>query len=110
MKGKLAAYFVILGFLVLLIPVVRGANETIIQPPTPKPRPDLQRTSVIDVAFCLDTTGSMSGLLEGAKQKIWSIVNTVSAAQPKPVLRIALVAYRDQGDAYVTRTFDFTSD
>src|SRR5439155_17083265 len=29
----------------------------------------------IDVCFVLDTTGSMSGLIEGAKQKIWSIAN-----------------------------------
>jgi len=72
--------------------------------------PTQSKKAVIDVAFCLDTTGSMSGLLEGAKQKIWTIVNTVASAQPKPVLRIALVAYRDRGDAYVTQKFDFTSD
>lgn len=68
------------------------------------------KQSTIDLAFCLDTTGSMSGLIEGAKQKIWSIVNTVASAQPKPVLRIGLVAYRDHGDEYVTRVFDFTGD
>ena len=76
-----------------------------------KIQPPQQRTEArIDVAFCLDTTGSMSGLIEGAKQKIWTIVNTVAAAKPKPVLRIALVAYRDQGDDYVTRVIPFTSD
>jgi Mg-chelatase subunit ChlD len=66
--------------------------------------------AIIDVAFCLDTTGSMSGLLEGAKAKIWSIVNTVATAKPRPVLRIALIGYRDLQDAYVTRDFDFTQD
>ena len=30
----------------------------------------------IDVVFVLDTTGSMSGLIEGAKAKIWSIANS----------------------------------
>ena len=108
MKGKIAAFVLVLGFLVLLIPVVKGAS---MKPgPVPKPLPRPEQSAVIDVAFCLDTTGSMSGLLEGAKQKIWSIVNTVSSAQPKPVLRIALVAYRDEGDAYVTQKFDFTTD
>jgi Mg-chelatase subunit ChlD len=68
------------------------------------------KQSTIDLAFCLDTTGSMSGLIEGAKQKIWSIVNTVASAQPKPTLRIAFVAYRDHGDAYITQVYDFTSD
>jgi Mg-chelatase subunit ChlD len=69
-----------------------------------------QRQAIIDVAFCLDTTGSMADLLEGAKAKIWSIVNTVASAKPKPVLRIALVGYRDLNDTYVTRVFDFTQD
>ena len=27
----------------------------------------------VEVAFVLDTTGSMGGLIEGAKRKIWSI-------------------------------------
>ncbi len=79
---------------------------------TPRAIPLSQQKSEsrIDVAFCLDTTGSMSGLIEGAKQKIWTIVNTVATAKPKPVLRIAVVAYRDQGDEYVTRVIPFTSD
>jgi len=69
-----------------------------------------QQQAIIDVAFCLDTTGSMADLLEGAKAKIWSIVNTVASARPKPVLRIALIGYRDLNDTYVTRVFDFTQD
>lgn len=73
-----------------------------------KPAPEKQ--AVIDVAFCVDTTGSMSGLLEGAKTKIWSIVNTISTAKPRPVLRIAIVGYRDLQDTYVTRVYDFTTD
>ena len=31
---------------------------------------------VVEVAFVLDTTGSMGPLIEGAKRKIWSIVPT----------------------------------
>lgn len=73
-------------------------------------QPVIPAKSSIDLAFCIDTTGSMGGLIEGAKQKVWSIVNAVAGAQPKPVLRIALVAYRDHGDTYVTQKYDFTSD
>ncbi|MGJ3241730.1 MAG: vWA domain-containing protein [Opitutales bacterium] len=64
----------------------------------------------IDVAFVLDTTGSMSGLIEGAKRKIWAIASDLAGRQPAPVLRIGLVAYRDRGDAYVTRITPFSSD
>ena len=82
-----------------------ASTKTQTKSPVP---PVVTKQAVIDVAFCLDTTGSMSGLLEGAKTKIWSIVNTISTAQPRPVLRIALVGYRDMQDTYVTKVFDFT--
>jgi hypothetical protein len=68
------------------------------------------RSPAIDVIFVLDTTGSMSGLIEGAKQKIWSIADQMAGGHPSPHIRIGLVAYRDRGDAYVTRRFDLTSD
>src|SRR5437899_2318114 len=71
------------------------ANET-------KPR--------IEVCFVLDTTGSMTGLIEGAKQKIWSIANEMVSAKPTPEIRVGLVAFRDRGDEYVTKAFDLTND
>ncbi|MCI0668924.1 MAG: VWA domain-containing protein [Myxococcaceae bacterium] len=73
-------------------------------------RPFEEQRPRVEVAFVLDTTGSMGGLIEGAKRKIWSIANRIAQGQPTPHLQVALVAYRDVGDAYVTRRFDFTSD
>lgn len=64
----------------------------------------------VDVVFVLDTTGSMSGLIQTAKEKIWSIATTMASAQPTPDIRIGLVAYRDRGDHYVTKTVDLSGD
>ncbi|MFN7956007.1 MAG: vWA domain-containing protein [bacterium] len=64
----------------------------------------------IDVAFVLDTTGSMGGLIEGAKSRIWSIANEMIRATPTPEIRIGLVAYRDRGDAYVLQVHDLSAD
>ncbi len=64
----------------------------------------------IDAVFLIDTTGSMSGLIEGAKVKIWSIATEMLQAEIVPELRIGLIGYRDRGDAYVTRRFDLTAD
>lgn len=64
----------------------------------------------IEVVFVLDTTGSMSGLIQAAKEKIWSIASTLAAAQPAPEIKMGLVAYRDRGDAYVTRVVDLSDD
>jgi hypothetical protein len=76
----------------------------IVTQPTPEARPQ------IEAAFVLDTTGSMAGLIQGAKQKIWSIANQMADGQPKPEIRIGLVGYRDRGDEYVTKRFDLTDD
>ncbi len=64
----------------------------------------------VEVVFCLDTTGSMGGLLEGAKQKIWSIVNRIADGRPAPEIKVGLVAFRDRSDAYVTKHFALTAD
>jgi Mg-chelatase subunit ChlD len=64
----------------------------------------------VEIVFALDTTGSMGGLIEGAKRKIWSIANEVQKAQQKPEVRIGLVAYRDRGDEYVTQVTPLTTD
>ncbi|MBX3550076.1 MAG: VWA domain-containing protein [Xanthobacteraceae bacterium] len=65
---------------------------------------------IVEVAFVLDTTGSMSGLIENAKRKIWSIATAIVDANPDAEVRMALVAYRDIGDEYVTKKFDLTVD
>jgi len=64
----------------------------------------------VDVVFVLDTTGSMGGLIQTAKEKIWSIATTMASAQQTPEIRIGLVAYRDRGDSYVTKVVDLSAD
>jgi Mg-chelatase subunit ChlD len=92
------------GFLVaagaLLAAAAARADDKPAQAPKPK----------VEVVFCLDTTGSMGGLIEGAKQKIWSISNQIASGKPTPDLKIGLVAYRDKGDVYITKVTDLTDD
>src|SRR5213595_1223853 len=64
----------------------------------------------VEVVFCLDTTGSMGGLIDAAKQKIWSISNQIASGKPTPELKIGLVAFRDKGDAYITKVYDLSDD
>jgi Mg-chelatase subunit ChlD len=64
----------------------------------------------IEVAFVLDTTASMSLLIEGAKRKIWTIAKQVVGGRPTPAIKLGLVGYRDRSDAYVTKVFDLTDD
>ena len=80
------------------------------QPLFAKTAPTSQSKPRIEVCFVLDTTGSMGGLIEGAKQKIWSIANEMISAQPTPELKLGLIGYRDRGDEYVVKSFSLTDD
>ena len=74
------------------------------------PKPPISVRPKIELVFALDTTGSMSGLINAAKEKIWSIASTMAAAQPTPEISIGLVAYRDRGDAYITKRIELSQD
>jgi hypothetical protein len=109
--------FGLTGAAVLYYPVLRPAESappvTPVIPlvePNPVALPDTRQHPVIEAVFVLDTTGSMGGLIQAAKDKIWSIAATMAAAQPAPEIRLGLVAYRDRGDDYVTRVVDLTKD
>src|ERR1700710_2095157 len=64
----------------------------------------------VEVAFVLDTTGSMGGLIEGAKRKIWSIATAIVDSNPDADARMGIVAYGDPGDDYATQTSALTTD
>ena len=89
----------------LFITIILTATEP--DAPTVQSQPE---KAIIDVVFVIDTTGSMGGLIAGAKEKVWSIANTLATANPTPEIRMGLVAYRDRHDAYVTQVTDLTDD
>jgi Mg-chelatase subunit ChlD len=80
------------------------------EPTDPAPNPNPEAGKTLEMVFVLDTTGSMGGLIDGAKQRIWGIVNEVMQTPAKPNVRVGLVAYRDHGDAYVTQVLPITND
>jgi hypothetical protein len=64
----------------------------------------------LDAALVIDTTGSMSDELEYLKVEFEALHASILDRYPKAEQRWALVLYRDEGDAYVVRDFDFTSE
>jgi hypothetical protein len=77
-----------------------------------KPVQTNQDAQLVELVFVIDTTGSMGGLLEGAKAKIWSIVNNIMQKPDQQNMRVkvGLVAFRDRGDAYVTKLTQLTDN
>src|SRR6516165_696670 len=95
-----------------ILPIILSASAMLSfwQPMFAKTAPTPQAKPRIEVCFVLDTTGSMGSLIEGAKQKIWSIANEMISAKPTPELKLGLIGYRDRGDEYVVKSFKLTDD
>jgi len=75
---------------------------------------DDEQKQPVDLVIALDVSGSMSGLIDSAKQRLWDIVNEMAQAEPQPDLRIAIVtygnpSYGEQG-GYVRIDQPFTGD
>jgi von Willebrand factor type A domain len=64
----------------------------------------------LDVLFLVDATGSMADEIERLKANMISIAEQVQALPGTPDVRFGMTVYRDQGEAFVTRTFDFTGN
>ncbi len=82
--------------------------------PSPNPLVDLPaKTPKVDIVIALDTSGSMSGLINAARQKLWDIVNEVAKTKPAPKLRVGLVTFGGRGsetDGFVKIRSDLTGD
>lgn len=61
----------------------------------PAATPD--KGAVVNLAICLDTSGSMDGLIDAARRNIWSVVNDLALAEPTPQLQIALLTFGNDG-------------
>jgi len=71
----------------------------------------------IQVAILLDTSGSMDGLIEQAKSRLWNIVNTLTTLKysgKTPTIEIALYEYGNDGIAveknYIRQVAPLTTD
>ncbi|MBL4625261.1 MAG: VWA domain-containing protein [Flavobacteriales bacterium] len=82
------------------------------------PAPEPGKKSKIKLAILLDTSGSMDGLIEQAKNQLWKIVNQLAKAKDKmgedPEIEIALYQYGNDGlsitNGYVQKISGFTSE
>jgi hypothetical protein len=64
----------------------------------------------MQIVFLLDATGSMSGLIGAAKEKIWSITSSLSQSEPVPDIEVGMLFYRDRGDDFITRIIPLGTD
>jgi hypothetical protein len=64
----------------------------------------------LDVMFLLDATGSMGDEIDRLKTSIDDVAAKIAALEGARGLRMGMTIFRDEGDAFVTSTFDFTGN
>jgi Mg-chelatase subunit ChlD len=70
--------------------------------------PDNSGPVGLDLVFLMDATGSMGDEIDRVKGTVDSIAARIAQLPGSSRPRLGLVAYRDRGDEYVTRAWDFT--
>ncbi|MEL7109773.1 MAG: vWA domain-containing protein [Pseudomonadota bacterium] len=64
----------------------------------------------LDLLLTLDATGSMRDEMAYLQAELVAILDRVRDSQPELDIRLGFIVYRDRGDAYVVRDYDFTDD
>lgn len=69
-----------------------------------------QPATQLDLMLVIDATGSMSDELLYLQTELSSILASIHTNYANLLIRVGLVFYRDVGDDYVLRSFDFSRD
>jgi Mg-chelatase subunit ChlD len=64
----------------------------------------------LDLVFLVDATGSMGDEIAKLKASMRAMAQQIAQLPGQPDICWGLVAYRDRGDAFVTRSWDLTDD
>ncbi|MDY4053155.1 MAG: vWA domain-containing protein [Bacilli bacterium] len=68
------------------------------------------RKNIIELMLIIDTTGSMGDELEYLKSELAYVIEEIKKNNNDISIYIALLFYRDQNDAYITKYVEFTDD
>lgn len=100
-----------------LIALWLGLTAAQAQYRSPHPGEDAYAPYTIQVALLLDASGSMDGLIDQAKSRLWHIVNDMSETDSRnqmPILEFALYEYGrstiSRRDGYMRQVVPFTRD
>lgn len=70
----------------------------------------IENRKIIDIYFAVDATGSMGDEINYLKAELNNVIERIKQNNPSLEMRFGSVFYRDEGDEYVTRPFNFTTD
>lgn len=92
----------LVAVLAVWVPAARSAEKVVAKPKD------------VDLVVCLDVSGSMNGLIDSAKIRLWDIVNELAKMKPTPNLRVSLYSYGHStysaSSGWVRKETDLTTD
>ncbi len=116
MKKLLLSCSMLFSFAFMALSCTQAAPRNIVEEKEIAAPVKSANATKIQVAILLDVSGSMDGLIEQAKSRLWNIVNTLTALKYRgesPQIEIALYAYgtgnRYEGD-YMYQITPLTTD
>ena len=71
---------------------------------------DFTLSDKIEIMFVVDATGSMGDEMAYIKSEIIDVIGQVKEKNPESRVSLAMMVYRDEGDLYLTKYSDFTTD
>jgi hypothetical protein len=72
--------------------------------------PPAAQSVPLDLLFLIDATGSMGDEIDRLKSTVATVVDRIEALPGQPDVRIGMTLFRDEGDTFVTGSYDFTTD
>ncbi len=71
---------------------------------------DTSNSKTLDLMLMVDTTGSMMDELSYLQEELKDVITRIKSDNGNIPIRISVNFYRDEGDDYVIREFEFTDD
>jgi hypothetical protein len=87
-----------------IVPLAQGDGVTVRTGTTAAP------VRAADILIVLDTTGSMSDEIDYLEAELDDIMGRLRSQSGRVDIRVGMIVYRDEGDEYVTRKYQFTDD
>ena len=109
-KGGLQARATLLRGQAQALQVRLGATADALTDAAPHAGAGARQRPRLDLVFMVDATGSMGDEIDKLKASMRAMAQQIAQLPGQPDVCFGLVAYRDRGDVFLTRTHDFTND
>ncbi|MBP5342731.1 VWA domain-containing protein [bacterium] len=67
-------------------------------------------SDLIELMVVIDTTGSMGDEIKYLQTELLDVIDRIKKDNPNTRFKLSVIAYKDKGDEYITKTFNFSEN